>query len=64
MKYLHNIEKSVFSRGEYVGYADGVWEISKSSGMWWAFHRERKHPAQIARKLETLSELIGRFSGT
>ena len=36
MKDLHNIEKSAFRRGEYVGYARGkVWRISKTAYGGW-----------------------------
>lgn len=31
MKNLHNIEKSGFRKGEYVGYADGAWRITPLS---------------------------------
>lgn len=34
-----NIEKSAFHRGEYVGYARGVYRIAKTNssyGNWWA----------------------------
>lgn len=31
---LHNIEKSGFRKGEYVGYANGVWRIRKLPGGW------------------------------
>ncbi len=37
MRHLHNIEKSGFHRGQYVGYAAGhVWRIRKSNGTWLA----------------------------
>lgn len=40
MKSLHNIEKSAFNRGEYIGYGAGmVWRITKSNssfGTWCA----------------------------
>lgn len=40
----HNIEKSAFRRGEYIGYAAGkVWRIVKSTssfGAWQAFPRD------------------------
>ena len=36
MKNLHNIEKSGFRKGEYVGYAGGVvWEIKRDSCNFW-----------------------------
>ena len=32
MKNLHNIEKSAFRKGEYIGYAKGkVWHITKTN---------------------------------
>lgn len=35
MRNLHNIEKSGFHRGQYVGYGAGkVWRIRKSDGGW------------------------------
>ena len=40
---MDRIEKSVFRPGEYVGYADGVWQITKSKssyGNWHARHRD------------------------
>lgn len=39
MRYLPNIEKSAFHKGEYVGYAKGVWHIykRKESKQWEAF---------------------------
>lgn len=38
MRDLPNIEKSGFRRGEYVGYANGVWRIRRNpSGGWTAW---------------------------
>jgi hypothetical protein len=34
MKYLHNIEKSAFCKGEYVGYCNGAQRIIKSGQQW------------------------------
>ncbi len=34
MRYLSNIEKSAFRRGEYVGYADGAWRVEKEASGW------------------------------
>ena len=31
----HNIERSGFRRGEYVGYAHGVWHIRRINGRQW-----------------------------
>jgi len=35
-----NIDKSGFRRGEYVGYARGVWRIRKADYGWQAIHRD------------------------
>jgi hypothetical protein len=43
MKYLPNIEKSKFHKGEYIGYANGVWLIRKTNssyGNWSARFRD------------------------
>ena len=44
MHAFHNIEKSAFNRGEYVGYAAGsVWRIKKTNstyGNWIAICRD------------------------
>lgn len=37
------IEKSVFRRGEYVGYCDGAWRIKKRGDLWEA--RYQANPA-------------------
>jgi len=34
MKYLHNIERSAFRKGEYVGYCNGAQRIIKSGQQW------------------------------
>lgn len=34
MKYLHNIEKSAFRKGEYVGYCNGAQRIVKLGQQW------------------------------
>jgi hypothetical protein len=56
---MHNIEKSAFRRGEYVGYAHGVWIIRKSNssyGTWSARHRDDiKRPTLFAFRLSDLS---------
>jgi hypothetical protein len=58
MKSLPNIEKSAFRKG-YVGYADGVWHIYKSSsycGQWVARHSENSRaPLLYAWRLSDLS---------
>jgi hypothetical protein len=57
-KSMHNIERSEFKRGEYVGYADGVWRIAKGGQGWSATHRENKHPSHSARTLEEISDYL------
>lgn len=32
----HNIDKSAFRKGEYVGYGNGAWKVSKSGNRWQA----------------------------
>ena len=52
-----NIDRSAFRRGEYVGYADGVWIVRASGdsiGGYVARHRENKHPHQRGRTLADL----------
>ena len=48
MQNLHNIEKSTFHRGQYVGYAIGrVWHIRKTNstyGNWIAIARVPNSP--------------------
>ena len=39
MKFMHNIEKSGFHPGEYVGYAGGAWRIYKFDWGWRASHQ-------------------------
>lgn len=34
MRNLHNIEKSGFHKGEYVGYAGGAWRIARCDRGW------------------------------
>jgi hypothetical protein len=38
MRNFHNIEKSAFRKGEYVGYSSGiVFRIAKCDGGWYAW---------------------------
>lgn len=53
-----NIDKSAFKRGEYVGYADGVWRIAKYGKGYRAAHRENKYPVIIQ---DTLKEISARL---
>lgn len=52
MKDLHNIEKSMHA-GEYVGYADGAWRITRSGMVWCVSHQNGGYPPF------TLSTLVG-----
>ncbi len=64
MTYLHNIEKSAFRRGEYVGYAHGVWRITKPSlfGSWCARNvTDPCTPSLYARRLKDLSDKLTAF---
>ena len=64
MKALHNIEKSGFRRGEYIGYAAGkVWRIVKSKGAygnWLAYdmHNPKGNDTLYAWTLASLSLLL------
>ncbi len=59
MKLGHNIEKSPFRKGEYVGYANGVWHIRKSTsayGQWCATHQsDRNAPRLYSWRLSDMS---------
>lgn len=61
MKY-HNIEKSAFRHGEYVGYGGGkVWRIGKSRtsfGNWSAYNQENYNEKIFAFGLASLSEKL------
>ena len=58
MRSLHNIEKSGFRKGEYVGYFDGVWRIVKVSNIWRANHVNGKYWSVESPTLAELSLLI------
>ncbi len=62
MKNLTNIEKSAFRKGEHVGYADGVWAITRSNssyGNWAARKRDdQRAPTLFAFTLESLSKKL------
>jgi len=54
MRDLPNIEKSVFRRGEYVGYGGGkVWQIYRHRKLWVATERGQTG----GWKAETLADL-------
>jgi hypothetical protein len=61
MSMPHNIEKSAFRRGEYVGYGSGhVWRIRKEGDLWLAttaglmVRIRSKTFASMSRQLETV----------
>jgi hypothetical protein len=62
MASFHNIEKSVFRRGQYVGYADGVWIIRRTNSSfskWAARHRDDKSaPLILAWRLDEMSKKL------
>jgi hypothetical protein len=62
MKSLPNIEPSAFHKGEYVGYADGVWKITRYGYGWRAVHRDASRYAQQGRTLEELSAQLERIT--
>lgn len=66
MQSLHNIEKSGFHAGEYVGYAQGkVWRIRRNAGYertrfaWCATVTSGKPDVMWAPTLWTLSDKLG-----
>lgn len=62
MKNYHNIEKSAFRHGEYVGYGGGkVWRISKSNssfGNWYAHEQYNVNNKIYAFGLQSMSEKL------
>ena len=65
MKDLFNIEKSAFRKGEYVGYACGVWHIKRTNssyGNWIAYHRESEFSPIYAFRLDEMSHKLQAFT--
>jgi hypothetical protein len=59
MKSLPNIDKSLFHKREYVGYAHGVWRVTEASNGWIARHRDNQnYPTLYARTLEGISKAL------
>jgi hypothetical protein len=58
----HNIEKSAFRKGEYIGYCEGkIYHISKSNssfGTWFAYNRENYNDQIFAFGLASMSEKL------
>ena len=55
---MNNIEKSIFRRGEYVGYSAGVWRIVRGAGQWLAYDSSHNRPMLRASTLRKLSALL------
>lgn len=55
MKNLPNIEPSGFHRGQYVGYANGPWRITRKHRGWQATMFNIPHGYMQARTLAALS---------
>jgi hypothetical protein len=66
----HNIERSGFRRGEYVGYAHGVWHIRRINGrqLWEAIFPCIRiadyRPAIVAQTLRELSTRLDAYQPT
>jgi len=62
MKNYHNIEKSAFRKGEYIGYCEGrIYHISKSNssyGTWFAYNRDNYNDQIFAFGLAAMSEKL------
>lgn len=66
MRNYHNIEKSGFRAGQYVGYAGGVWRIKKygnGARAWRACRTQGEHKVIFARTLRELSAKLGAEEG-
>lgn len=63
---MHNIEKSAFRHGQYVGYGGGkVWRISKSNssfGNWFAHNQDDFNEKLYAMRLKEMSEKLAELS--
>lgn len=60
MPRLTRIEKSAFRKGEYVGYANGVWRVYKDLDRWYGI---RKAPAAYASiTARTLADLDAKLT--
>jgi hypothetical protein len=62
MKNYHNIDKSAFRKGEYIGYCEGkIYHISKSNssyGTWFAYNRDDYNDQIFAFGLASMSEKL------
>lgn len=62
MLSLHNIEKSAFRRGEYVGYGNGVWRVARASSYTWRAVRLDGRPGAPVYRERTLAALSRRLA--
>jgi len=64
MQNFHNIEKSGFRKGEYVGYAHGPWRITRSWRGWLCSNGHqsfiRRTLAEISKGLDVTAEHMAR----
>jgi len=62
MKNYHNIDKSAFRKGEYIGYCEGrIYHISKTNssyGTWFAYNRDNYNDQIFAFGLASMSEKL------
>jgi hypothetical protein len=65
---MHNLEKSAIFRGEWVGYANGVWRVWHSNdrrGPWCAVHRtDTTAPPFYGRTLQEVSDRLAAYAAT
>lgn len=65
---LHNIEKSAFRKGEYVGYGGGkVWRIKKtnnSNANWFAHNRDKYNEQLWAMRLTDMQKQLETLANT
>jgi len=65
MKNYSNIEKSGFHKGQYIGYAHGVWTITKSTssyGNWFAVRRDYPNQTLFAWTLDAMSKRLSEIA--
>lgn len=55
---MHNIEKSIFRRGEYIGYSSGLWRIVRLNKLWIAYDTAHNRPIIRASTLRKLSVIL------
>lgn len=60
------IEKSQFTRGQYVGYCQGVWNITRDGKQWVARHRDNPMgtPTIWGKTLASIGHSLDRWEST